>query len=109
MATVYDVGDAVRVYSAFRANTITVTAGVPAISSATLTDPTTVTLLVETPAGVQTSYTYAAGEVTKDSTGVFYRTVTLNASGQWIIRWTGTGAVASAGESTITVRPQTAS
>lgn len=108
MATVYDIGDTVRLYSAFRAATFSVAAGVPSATYA-LTDPSTVTLLIETPAGVQTTYTYAGGTVTKDSTGVFYRDLALAASGQWIIRWTGTGAVASAGESTITVRPQTAS
>lgn len=108
MATVYDIGDTVRLYSAFRAASFSVAAGVPSATYA-LTDPSTVTLLVETPAGVQTTYTYAGGTVTKDSTGVFYRDLALTASGQYIARWTGTGAAVAGGEATVQVRPQTAS
>ena len=83
-------------------------AGVPSATYA-LTDPSTVSLLVETPAGAQTTYTYAAATVTKDSTGVFYRDLALAASGQYIARWTGTGSAVAGGEATIQVRPQTAS
>lgn len=108
MATVYDIGDTVRLYSAFRAASFSVAAGVPSATYA-LTDPSTVSLLIETPAGVQTTYTYAGGTVTKDSTGVFYRDLALTASGQYIARWTGTGAAVAGGEATVTVRPQTAS
>lgn len=108
MATVYDIGDTVRLYSAFRAATFSIAAGVPSATYA-LADPSTVSLLIETPAGVQTTYTYAAGDVTKAETGVYYRALSLTAAGQYIVRWTGTGTVASAAESTVTVRPQTAS
>lgn len=67
----------------------------------TLTDPTTVTLIVEDPDGTQTTYTYALGTVTKESTGVYYKvlgTTILTKIGWWIYRWTGTGAVATSGE-----------
>ena len=108
MATVHDVGDTLRAYGSFRVATFTVTAGVPSATYA-LADPSTVTLLVETPAGVQTTYTYAGGTVTKDSVGVYYRDVPMTASGQWIFRWTGTGVCVAGVEYTAMVRPQTAS
>lgn len=108
MATVYDIGDTVRLYSAFRAATFSIAAGVPSATYA-LTDPSTVSLLIETPAGAQTTYTYAAGDVTKAETGVFYRDLALTAAGQYIARWTGTGSAVAGGEATIQVRPQTAS
>ena len=108
MATVYDIGDTVRLYGVFKAATFSVAAGVPSATYA-LTDPSTVSLLIETPAGVQTTYTYAGATVTKDSTGVFYRDLALTVSGQNIARWTGTGSAVAGGETTIQVRPQTAS
>ena len=51
MATVYDIGDTVRLYGVFKAATFSVAAGVPSATYA-LTDPSTVSLLIETPAGV---------------------------------------------------------
>lgn len=86
----YDVGDVTRLYGVFKKATFTVTSGVPAATYA-LADPTTVSLAVTTPAGVTTTYTYAAGTVTKDSTGVYYREVTLTARGAWEARWDTTG------------------
>jgi len=58
-----------------------------------LVDPTEVTLQVRTPAGVISSYTYGAAEVTRESLGVFTKGVTLDASGVWYYRYKGTGAV----------------
>ncbi len=56
------------------------------------TDPTTVTLKVKSPAGTVTTYTYAAGEITKDSTGNYSKTITPTVSGAWYYWWAGTGA-----------------
>lgn len=58
------------------------------------TDPTTVSLTVQSPAGVETTYTYAAS-ITKQATGIYYKDVALSEAGYWTYEWTGTGAVAS--------------
>lgn len=71
----------------------------------TLTDPTTVTLTVTTPAGVATSYTFAGGTVTKASTGIYYRNVAVSEAGKWSYQWTATGAVADVATGTFTVHP----
>lgn len=90
---VFDVGDVVRVQSAFTV-------------SGTATDPTTVTLSVKEPDGTVTSYTYAAAEITKSTTGVYYKDISIDASGTWSYRWVGTGAVATAEEGQFLVRNQ---
>ena len=97
---VYDVGDTVRVWGTFKAATFTVTSGVPSATYA-LTDPTATSLLVIEPDGTRTTYTYAGGGVTKHSSGVFYRDIALDASGEWTIRWAGTGAAAATDETMI--------
>ena len=86
----HHIGDTARLSTTFTV------AGTP-------TDPTTVTLVVTTPAGVATTYTYGAGEVTRASAGAFYRDVALGAAGIWTWRWVGTGAAAGVDEGTLTV------
>lgn len=71
--------------------------------SGVATDPTTVSLMIETPDKVQTTYTYAGSTVTKDSTGTFSKQVTLDQRGIWRYVWTGTGACQASDEGTITV------
>lgn len=73
--------------------------------SGTETDPNTVTLKVKDPSGTTTSYTYAAGELTKDSTGVYYKDVTPDDVGAWTYRFIGTGAAAGVDEATFEVQP----
>ena len=87
----YDINDVARLSSAFTAD-------------GTATDPTTITLTVRTPAGVEASYTYALAELTKSSAGVFYRDQDCTESGTWYYRFTGTGAVKAAGEAAFVVR-----
>lgn len=99
----YAVGTTVRLWGTFKAASYTVTSGVPTATYA-LTDPSTVTLQVENPAGTVTSYTYAAATVSKNSTGVFYKDVALDTAGDWSYRWVGTGAVAVTGEEFINVQ-----
>lgn len=60
----------------------------------TPTDPGTVSLAVTTPAGVTTTYTFAAAQITKTSTGVYTKTLTPDAAGTWVYVWTGTGPAA---------------
>lgn len=76
-------------------------------SGTTATDPSTVTLAVTDPSGNVTTYTYAASQVTKSSTGVYYRNVTVDEDGVWEFNWTATGAVADAASGTFTVWPAT--
>jgi hypothetical protein len=68
-----------------------------------LVDPATVTFQLRTPAGAETSYTYAAGQVTKVSTGVFKFTApAFTTAGQHVVRVKST-TPATARESTVTV------
>lgn len=62
-------------------------------------DPSMVRVVIETPTGVQTSYTYNVGlNVVKDSTGVYHVDIdTTGHPGVWLYRWysTGTGQTAT--------------
>lgn len=59
-----------------------------------LADPTTLSFVVTQPDGTETTYTYADGQLTKSSTGVFYRDILFDQGGLWVIRQAATGAVA---------------
>lgn len=56
------------------------------------TDPTTISLIVTTPSQSSTTYTFAASEITKTSTGVYTKNITCNEDGTWTYKWVGTGA-----------------
>lgn len=71
----------------------------------TLTDPTTVTLTVTTPAGVATPYTWAGGTVTRTSTGIFTKDIACSEAGTWLYLWVGTGVASDAVAGTWTVHP----
>lgn len=66
-------------------------------TEATLVDPTTVTFLFRTSAGVETSYVYGvATEVTKTATGIYeFVAPTYAAAGAHWIRVKSTGTVAA--------------
>lgn len=55
-----------------------------------LTDPTTLTLKVRTPAGVVTPYLYPAAPTVRDSVGVYHADVELTTPGMWVIQWATT-------------------
>jgi hypothetical protein len=80
----YKINNSIRVYAEFT------TDGEPA-------DPSAVTLKIITPAGVVTTYTYPA-DITKESTGVYYKEIPSDQSGDWHYKWTGTGAVPASDE-----------
>ena len=64
-------------------------------SAGSVTDPTTVTFTVRSPAGVETAYVYGTdSQVTKSSTGVFVLTLPLGQIGDWHIFCRGTGTIA---------------
>jgi hypothetical protein len=73
------------------------------------TDPTTISLAVTTPAGVTTTYTYAAAEITRTAAGIYTKTITTTAAGTWMYVWTGTGPAADIGPGWFSVSPVVAS
>lgn len=81
-----DVGDVVKVTGEFRN-----TAGA-------LTDPATITLKVKPWTESPVTYTYADGEITRESAGIYSKNLTITSSGRWHYRFIGTGAVAAAEE-----------
>jgi uncharacterized protein YfaS (alpha-2-macroglobulin family) len=90
MAT-YVIGQCVRVTASFT-------------SSNTPTDPTMVTFLIKTPAGVVSSYVYGVDTApVKDGVGVYHMDVFPNAAGTWTYRVEGTGTAAAALESSFSV------
>lgn len=84
MANSYDKGSTVKVYTSVAFKT-----------SGAATDPTTVTLLVQDPNGTETSYTYALGQVTKDGTGLYSKSITMSTPGTWYYKFIGTGTCAA--------------
>jgi len=80
MTDIYIKGQTARVTATF------LLAGVP-------TDPTTITLTVTDPSANQDVYTYALGQVTRSSAGVYYKDIPLDENGRWYDTWVGTGTV----------------
>lgn len=74
-------------------------------ASGTATDPTTVSLTITTPAGVPTTYTYAAAQITRTGTGAYSKDIACSESGTWQYVWTGTGTVSDVVAGTWTVAP----
>lgn len=93
MSNAYDVGDAIRLSVAFTN------------SASAAVDPSAVSLKVRNPAGTVTTYTYALGELTKASTGNYYRDIDLDAAGEWAYRFAGTTSNKAAVEGEFIVRP----
>lgn len=62
------------------------------------TDPTTVTLTVIDPLKVEHTYTYAGGEITRDSVGLYSKVIVGSILGTWFYKWNGTGACIAADE-----------
>ena len=74
-------------------------------ASGNATDPTVVELKVKKPSGLIIIYVYSLDEVTKSTTGSYYKDLLLDESGVWFYRWEGIGAVNAAGESKFEVAP----
>lgn len=77
----YDVGDDVRLSIELKD------------SAGAVVDPTTLTLTVKPALGTATTYTYAAGQITKDSTGNYHKdyTVLTGSGGMVYYKFTATG------------------
>jgi hypothetical protein len=98
MANQYVQGNTVRVISDFT----TVTNGNPA-------DPSTVAVTITDPSGNQNTYTYAAGQVVRDSTGDYHYDVgPCNTVGVWPYYWLGGGTDQAAGETYFQIYPSAA-
>lgn len=87
----YDIGDVIKTTCTFSVDDAA-------------TDPTTVTLTVKKPSGTATSYTYAAGDITKSSTGVYSMGIPVTEAGLWWYEWVGTGTAATAEQGNFFVR-----
>jgi hypothetical protein len=69
----------------------------------TLTDPTTITLVITDPQGALTTYTFALAEITKVSVGLYRKDITCSLAGEWQYEWVGTGAAVDTEVGTWTV------
>lgn len=57
-------------------------------------DPDALTLEIKDPSGNITTYTYSLAEITKSSTGVYYKVLpAYDEAGTWWWEWQGTGTV----------------
>lgn len=83
-------------------NLVTITATFTNLSGAPA-DPSTVTLKVQDPEGVETVYTYALGEITRTGVGAYSIAVAVAKAGFWTYRWEGTGTVYAAQEARFNV------
>lgn len=91
MAGIYRLNEIVKISTTFTVSDV-------------LTDPTTVTLAVTTPADVTTTYVYGTdAALVRASTGSYYLNQTASALGVWQYVWTSTGTAASVKESYFTV------
>lgn len=69
-------------------------------------DPTTVSIDVLDPQNVTTTFTWAGGQVVRDSIGVFHLVYTPAVSGHYAFHWKATGAVATAQDGDFDVEPE---
>lgn len=96
MANTYDVGDLIRLTATFTD------------ANGDAVDPTTVSFSIRDPSGNLATVTYAAADITKSGTGVYFYDLSIDEVGYWVWRAVGTGAGEAAGEDTIEIRPQEA-
>lgn len=85
--------------------TVRVKTATPFSVDGVATDPTTITLRIEDPAGAESVYTYGAAQVQRAGVGDYYKEITVTLAGLWAQRWEGTGAVAAVDESYFFVLP----
>lgn len=62
----------------------------------TATDPTAVSLTVVDPTGASTTYTYAASQITRVSSGKYSKDIACATAGTWAYEWVGTGTASDA-------------
>lgn len=72
-------------------------------SAGTLTDPTTVTFRWRVNGGTETAWIVTAGQVVKDSTGLYHADVQTTVAGTYAYRWEGVGALIADAEGSFVV------
>lgn len=70
------------------------------------TDPTAVSLEVKDPSGNTDTYTYALAQITKNSTGVYSKTISFDEAGVWRYEWQGTGACIAVASNSLLIKAQ---
>jgi hypothetical protein len=88
----YDKGDVVRLYAY-------------CTISGSYADPTELTLKTKQPDGTISTYLYSLTQIDKDSVGHYHKDVEMTQAGQFWYRYEGTGALVSAEETYLIVRP----
>lgn len=69
-------------------------------------DPDTTKFSVVNPAGARTDYEFGVDvELVKEDVGRYLVYILLDQAGYWRVRWEGSGTLAAAEETSITVRP----
>lgn len=77
---IYQVGDLLRLKATFTD------------VDGAVADPSTVTVTVLAPSGTETEKTYAAGDLVRVSTGIYYYDFTVTESGRHYFTWDAGGA-----------------
>lgn len=81
---------------------------VPFKVSGVAVDPTTVTLIVKEPDGTISTYTFAAGTVSKAAVGDYYKDIVVGTDeadeGEYTYAWRGTGTCPASDEARFTVK-----
>lgn len=67
------------------------------------TDPTTLTLTVEDPNDVETTYVWPAGTIVRSAVGEFYQDVVCATAGTWAASAVAAGALVAGGQANWTV------
>lgn len=90
MSVRFIVGDAVHLDNTFTVDDVP-------------TDPTTISLSITAPDDTVTTYTYAGGQITRDSAGVYHKDIAVSSVGEWSWLWEGTGSAAGVESGTFNV------
>lgn len=91
MSQVFDKGDLVRIYAKFR-------------SGGAFVNPTAVTISVLDPNGTTTAYQYSLDEITRESTGIYYKDLSADYVGTYYVKTAATGTYQAAQEDSFKVR-----
>ncbi len=87
----YQIGDMLRLQVAFTdADSVAV-------------DPTTIALTVLEPDATETEYTYASGDIERDSTGTYFYDLTVDQAGIHFYKWSAGGAYVAVDEGSFKV------
>lgn len=74
-------------------STVTVAALFTAAATGQPIDPSTIILYIMPPNGVIATKTYGVDPIVRDGIGSYHFDVDANASGNWLYKWQGEGAV----------------